>query len=498
MIERGITGKRPRTKAPRHKGIIRKRPRTKALRHKEEHKGNSVVFKLITILCASVSSVRGIIQRIPHAKTPRRQGKSSTCESSSIFCALAPLRELLTKISRAETPGKERSFLINHRPSCREPKVRSAFVRDSSVFMWRFCVIFLFFALNLPVFAQNPAQTAPLANRTVSLEDALKSLGGAGAGAVELRWDPFFSTGALVAGEHKAAFASGRAGEIGHVLLDAKDVLTLPLPFLEGGDIRFPETFLTQVKTTFSRYVEEDRSRFRIAAIIIDPGHGGKDPGASWDYNIRGKTLQSVEKDIVLKVARQLYASLRAAYPEKRLLLTREGDTFPSLEERVVLANSVSLADNEAAIYISVHANSSFNRDARGYEVWYLTPSYRREVIDRSRYADSKEVIPILNSMLEEELTTESILLSNAILKRINEAVGNRIPSRGLKAYDWFVVRNARMPSVLVELGFVSNETDALLMADDAYLKNLSEALYKGITDFVSFFERSGGFTVYQ
>ena len=100
--------------------------------------------------------------------------------------------------------------------------------------------------------------------------------------------------------------------------------------------------------------------------------------------------------------------------------------------------------------------------------------------------------------MLEEEITTESILLANSILKRLGETLGKSMPSRGLKAEEWFVVRNARMPSVLVELGFVSNEADALLMNDEAYLKKLSDALYKGISDFIAFFERSGGFTTIQ
>jgi N-acetylmuramoyl-L-alanine amidase len=159
------------------------------------------------------------------------------------------------------------------------------------------------------------------------------------------------------------------------------------------------------------------------------------------------------------------------------------------------MANSLSLKDNEAAIFISVHLNSSLsNRNARGYEVWYLSPNYRRELIDRSKYTDSKDVISILNSMLEEEITTESILLANSILKRLDESAVASSPNRGLKADDLFVVRKARMPSVLVELGFLSNREEALLMNDDAYLKDLSEALYKGISDFIAFFERPGGF----
>ena len=376
---------------------------------------------------------------------------------------------------------------------CRE---RRASVR---LFLKLFLLFFIFGSLVfVPPFlmAQNPAESAIQSVPTLNLDEALKALGGTE--TTEFRWDPFFRTGAFISGGHEASFSSGRIGETGTVLLDHREVINIPLPFLDKGDLRFPDVFITQVKNTFSRYAEEDRSRFRIAAVIIDPGHGGKDPGTSWSYTIGGKTVKFDEKDITLKVSRQLYASLTAAYPDKRVLLTRTGDTNPSKEDRVALANTVPLAGNEAAIYISVHVNASFNRDARGYEIWYLSPSYRREVIDRSKYTDSREVLPILNSMLEEELTTESIMIAQAILKRLEESVGKQISSRGLKAEEWFVVRNARMPSVLVELGFVTNETDALLMNDDAYLMNLSEALYKGISDFIAFFERSGGFAALQ
>jgi N-acetylmuramoyl-L-alanine amidase len=88
--------------------------------------------------------------------------------------------------------------------------------------------------------------------------------------------------------------------------------------------------------------------------------------------------------------------------------------------------------------------------------------------------------------------------MARQILGRLEEAVGKTTPSRGLKAEEWFVVRNAKMPSVLVELLFLSNEADFLLISDDVYLKKLSEALYKGISDFIALFEHSGGFTAVQ
>jgi N-acetylmuramoyl-L-alanine amidase len=72
--------------------------------------------------------------------------------------------------------------------------------------------------------------------------------------------------------------------------------------------------------------------------------------------------------------------------------------------------------------------------------------------------------------------------------------VGDISPNRGIKPAEWFVIRNARMPSVLVELGFKTNERDALLLEDSAHLNILTRALYNGISDFIMFFERPGGF----
>jgi len=391
------------------------------------------------------------------------------------------------------------TFLFNHRGLLsfgqlhgvsRRKKINdSVFLRVLLRVLRGFLFSFFFFLFAFPIFADS----------AMSLDEAVSALGGAG--KVELRWDPFFASGTFVAGEREAAFVSGRAGESGMVLIDHHEVLTLPLPYLEKGILRFPELFIDQLGRYFglSAGVADNSDKFRIAAIIIDPGHGGKDPGSSATHTVNGRTLNSVEKDITLKVSRMLYAALTAAYPDKNIIITREGDTTLTLDQRVDMANSVTLNKNEAAIFVSVHANSAWpNKDARGFEVWYLSPSFRREVLDRTSYDNPEEVFPILNSMMEEELTTESILLADAILKRLDEAIGKLSPSRGLKADEWFVVRKARMPSVLVEMGFVSNEAEALLMDTEAHLKNLSDAIYKGIVDFVTFFERSGGLISYN
>jgi N-acetylmuramoyl-L-alanine amidase len=324
--------------------------------------------------------------------------------------------------------------------------------------------------------------------KTYSLDETLSQLG------ATLNWEPFSASGTLVKGDDRLSFYAGSPGEQGAALFRGRDVLSLPLPYLEKGLLRFPEGFLTAVKAVFTLPVHTEppvkEGHMRIAAIIIDPGHGGKDSGAVKDHTIGGKPLKSVEKDIVLSVSKGLNSLLTAAYPGKRILMTRTGDTFPSLEERVNIANTVPLKKNEAIIYISVHANASLSKSARGYEVWYLPPETQRELIDREKYAGSAEVLPILNDMLHAEFITESTIIGRFILKRFKESFGSRLPSRGLKAESWYVVRNTRMPAVLVELGFVSNSDDAKLMSNEEDLKLFAQALYKGIADFVAEFEK--------
>jgi N-acetylmuramoyl-L-alanine amidase len=341
---------------------------------------------------------------------------------------------------------------------------------------------------------QQGLHSPGLAERSLSLDETLGNFGA----VPDFRWDPFFKTGNISLSGHHAAFSAGYPGERLPVILDSREILTLSAPWLENGLLRFPESFVAALKRAFDNSVLNDQFRYRIAAIVVDPGHGGKDPGAQGTHTINGKTLKLSEKDITLKSSLYLYSRLSAAYPDKRVLLTRDRDTYPTLEERVLLANSVPLKDNEAILYVSIHANASLNRHARGYEVWYLSPDYRRDLIDREKFQDSAEIIPIMNDMLQEEFTNESIMIAQAINRRIGEAMGRSLPARGLKAEEWFVVRNARMPSVLVELGFVTNPVDAEILNSAESLQKLTEAIYKGITDFVTSFESSGGFIFNQ
>jgi N-acetylmuramoyl-L-alanine amidase len=170
--------------------------------------------------------------------------------------------------------------------------------------------------------------------------------------------------------------------------------------------------------------------------------------------------------------------------------MTRETDVYRTLDQRADMANAVTVRENEAVIFISIHANKAANPSARGYEVWHITSGYRRTLINPSQHNFSADISSILNAMLEEEYTTESILLADSILRGLGQTFGNSLPSRGRKANDWFVVRNSRMPAVLVELGFLSNPQDMALMTSNEGLRKFTNSLYNGITNFIGIFER--------
>lgn len=321
------------------------------------------------------------------------------------------------------------------------------------------------------------------AANTISLLDTAKNQG------MTLYWDSLSETGMIEKSGHQMTFRSGES----LVLLDSIRLMITDAPEISENQIMVSQKFLNDAQTFFNQKVE---SPFKVGAILIDPGHGGKDPGALKTYKSGGKSLTIREKDINLKVGKMLYERLKTAYPDKKIILTRSSDVFLSLGERTDIANSVKVKDNEAVLFISIHVNSSLNKNSSGYEVWYLSPEYRRSVIDeKSLSVEDKSLAPILNSMTEEEYTTESIMIAKFIMDGLKAQIGKESNARGIRAEEWFVVRNSKMPAVLVELGFVSNEKEALLMNDDKYLKKATLGIYNGLSAFITHFERSQGFT---
>ena len=304
-----------------------------------------------------------------------------------------------------------------------------------------------------------------------------------------LYWDTLTQSGVL---EKNGKQVSFRAGS-NVILLDNEKFAWTDAPQVAGGQISVSQKFIQDAEEWFSQK-SAGGENFKVGAILIDPGHGGKDPGALMTHKINGKNVTIKEKDVNLSVAKMLAARLKSAYPQKQIIMTRSTDTFISLQQRTEIANAVKLKDHEAVLYISIHVNSSLDKKARGYEVWYLSPGYRRTVLEKGK-ADDPKLFPILNSMMEEEYTTESILIAKFIMDGLAAQIGNLSSPRGIKAEEWFVVRNSNMPSVLVEVGFVSNYDEAKLLNDESYLQKTAFGIYNGVAAFVTHFERSRGFT---
>ena len=304
----------------------------------------------------------------------------------------------------------------------------------------------------------------------------------------QVYWDSLSGTGILEKNGHQLSFRAGDAV----VLQDYKTIALTDAPELRDGVLYVSRQFLSLAEKVFAQ--TQDDAGYHIGAVLIDPGHGGKDPGAMDTHTINGKKVTVKEKDINLAVGKMLYSRLKSAYPDKKILMTRDTDTFLSLSQRTDIANSVKLKDGEAILYVSVHVNSSLDKKASGYEVWYLSPGTRRTVLDKNA-TDDKNLFDIMNSMMEEEFTTESILIAKFIMDGLQAQVGNLATARGIKAEEWFVVKNSNMPAVLVEVGFLSNQKEAALLVDNAYLQKLSLGIYNGLAAFVTHFERSRGFT---
>jgi N-acetylmuramoyl-L-alanine amidase len=302
-----------------------------------------------------------------------------------------------------------------------------------------------------------------------------------------LYWDGMSDCGILEKNGHTICFSAYSD----FVLLDYNKITFCKTITNNNGTMYAEISFLATINELFNAIPPENK--FRIGAILIDPGHGGKDPGAIATHIINGKKVTINEKDLTLLVGKNLNEMLSKIYPNKKIMLTRDSDEFLSLSQRTDKANTVKLEKNEAILFVSIHANSAFDPTANGYEVWYLSPGYRREVL-KDPNAD-EELQPILNSMMEEEFTTESILIAKYINDGLNNQIGSISPSRGIKEEEWFVCKNAKMPSVLVEMGFVSNKIEATNLLDDGYLRKISLGIYNGLTSFVTHFETSRGFT---
>ena len=230
-----------------------------------------------------------------------------------------------------------------------------------------------------------------------------------------------------------------------------------------------------------------DRSLIRalglkIGKIVIDPGHGGHDTGT-----IGPRGLE--EKDLVLDVSKRL-GKLLASRLGAEVVYTRTDDTFIPLESRTAIANQES-----ADLFVSVHANSSRDSDARGIETYYLNFTSSPEALEVAarENAVSEESIHELQDLVKKIALKEKIEESHEfavdVERSLHSGLAGRnsgVRDRGVKKAPFIVLIGANMPSILAEISFVSNPTDERRLKTNDYRQRIAESLYHGIAHYVN------------
>jgi N-acetylmuramoyl-L-alanine amidase len=229
----------------------------------------------------------------------------------------------------------------------------------------------------------------------------------------------------------------------------------------------------------------------KIGRIAIDPGHGGHDTGTIGPTGLR-------EKDVVLDVGLRLKRLLeRKAGCE--VVMTRSDDTFIPLEERTAIAN-----EKAADLFVSIHANASHDRSARGIETYYLNFTSSPEALELAarENATSQESVHQLQDLIKKIAMTEKIEESEEFARQLQKEVYRRTSQlsaqqrdRGVKKAPFVVLIGANMPSVLAEISFLTNPRDEKSLRRSDYRQKIAEALYLGILDYVN---NLGGVKVVQ
>jgi N-acetylmuramoyl-L-alanine amidase len=213
------------------------------------------------------------------------------------------------------------------------------------------------------------------------------------------------------------------------------------------------------------------------AKIVLDPGHGGKDPGA---IGVRG----IAEKNIVLSIAKKLARKLRKEM-NVEVILTRNNDSFVPLEDRTAIAN----AEN-ADLFISLHTNASSSRRLRGIESYYLDNSTDEATIRlaaRENGTSRRNVSDlqfILSDLTQSSKLEDSISLAHNLQSSLVSHMGRKyrkVRNLGVKKGLFYVLVGARMPSVLLEVFFVTNRTEGRALGRRSFQSSIVEALYRGI-----------------
>lgn len=242
--------------------------------------------------------------------------------------------------------------------------------------------------------------------------------------------------------------------------------------------------------SSVSAAIEPNRSDRFTKCVVIDAGHGGHDPGAMSRNGI-------LEKEIVLDIAQRLRAYIRARFPHVEVVLTRDSDSFITLEERVKIANRRS-----ADLFLSIHANASDSPAASGVETYYSDPDDESSrliyaAVEANMQLTGENATGLGSSGLSAQTanfsTVNRLEKSEALARRLQTELVRGISStsqptakdRGVKSASFAVLLGTKMPSVLAEVSFLSNPRDAELLRDEQFRDRIAASLLSGLDEYL-------------
>jgi N-acetylmuramoyl-L-alanine amidase len=219
----------------------------------------------------------------------------------------------------------------------------------------------------------------------------------------------------------------------------------------------------------------------KIGRIVIDPGHGGHDTGT---IGHEGFTEKELVLDVSLRLGKLLQSKMGAD-----VVYTRDDDTFVPLESRTAVANQ-----NQADLFLSIHANSSRDSGARGVETYYLNFTSSEDALEvaaRENAVSEKsihELQDLVKKIALKDKIEESREFASDVQSALHAGISKKNPgvrNRGVKKAPFVVLIGANMPSILAEISFLSNGTDERKLRTPEYRQKIAEALYKGVAKYV-------------
>lgn len=237
-----------------------------------------------------------------------------------------------------------------------------------------------------------------------------------------------------------------------------------------------------------------------IEVVVIDPGHGGKDFGAN--------VGDAKEKDIVLDLAKRLGQSIKTGYPDIKVIYTRTTDIFIPLYDRAKIANK-----NNADLFISIHVNGTDNKGVQGTETFVLGQHRSKENLEVAKKENSVILLEddynttyegfdpnspesyIMFELVQDEYLDQSVMLASEIQHQFSQYAKRM--DRSVKQAGFLVLRQAAMPSVLIEVGFISHPDERNYMLSERGKSTLSASIFNAFKNYKKKIEEKSSFVLH-